>query len=145
MILKKCYIILYNILDNNININDYSKYNYLYQNGFYNSSIGTYSKVEFSTEFATKFICTELFDRESLPVGSILVVDEGYQYRPDGWNGDSLTENRPSNIKTNIVVIDETWWGEFTVRGINISKVGGAVINQNPHEAASHFRIYIPN
>ena len=128
-----------------LNIADYVLYDYAYSNGFYDSSNYSTMQVVFSdTNLSPKFICTESFTIADLPFGAILIVDEGYQYRPDGWIGSNKNPNRPGNITTNFVVIDENWWGEYTQRGFNISKVGLSIINQNPNEVASHFRIYFP-
>ena len=128
-----------------LDINNYKQYKYAYSNGFYDSSNNLSSKVIFSdTGLSSKFICTETFTKESLPNGTILIVDSGYQYRPDAWVGDNTNSNRPGNVTTNFVVINDNWWNNYTIRGFNISKIGTPVINQMPHEAASHFRIYMP-
>ena len=58
------------------------------------------------TNLSPKFICTESFTIADLPFGVILIVDDGYQYRPDGWIGSNKNPNRPGNITTNFVVID---------------------------------------
>ena len=72
------------------------------------------------------------------------IVDSGYQYRPDGWTGSVKNPNRPGNVTTNIVVVDEAWWGNYVVRGFNIATKTSAAINQIPYEVISHFRIYVP-
>ena len=129
---------------NGLDINDYELYEYTYSNGYYYSSKDATSlTIRYNVSNAVNFICTEGFTIDTLPVGSILIVDEGYQYRPDGWITDELNPSRPGNISTNFVVIDEAWWGDYMVKGFNISKTNGEAINQIPYEAVSHFRIYI--
>ena len=129
-----------------LNINDYVLYDYAYSNGFYDSSNYSTMQVIFSDlNLSPKFICTERFTIDDLPIGAILVIDDGYQYRPDGWIGNNKNVNRPGNVTTNFVVIDDKWWSDYSQRGFNISKVGLTVINQNSNEVASHFRIYLPN
>jgi len=89
-----------------------------------------------------------MFTREDLPVGSIIVIDEGYQYRPDGWIELELqpASARPENVTENEVVVDEDWWGDYQYRGFNISVKGGQTdIRENWEEVASHFKIYIPS
>lgn len=131
---------------NSLDISNYKLYDYDYYNGFYNSNIYTNLYIEYNNEsLSNKFICTEGFNKESLPVGSVLIVDSGYRYRPDAWVGETKTANRPNNVSTNFVVVDETWWGNYTLKGFNISKTDNSLINNIPYEAASHFRIYIPN
>ncbi|MBO5023391.1 MAG: DUF4886 domain-containing protein [Clostridia bacterium] len=88
------------------------------------------------------FAATQIFTKEELPVGAVIVVDEGYQYRPEGWIGlNTKTANRPGNVSTEIVVIDDAWWGSFTHRAFNLSKVQTATMKASD---TAHFAIYIP-
>lgn len=136
---------------NGLNINNYEMYDYNYSNGFYNSGDTSnpldfhyYDKPE-ANNFCHKFICTEGFDKEKLPVGSVIIIDSGYQYRPDGWTGNTKNTSRPGNVTTNFVVVDDAWWGDYVVRGFNLSSTSGTAINQIPYEATAHLRIYIPS
>lgn len=129
---------------NSLDINNYEVFDYSVSNGYYNSTSDAGKKVVNVGDFATKFICTDLLTKEELPIGTILIIDEGYQYRPDGWINDEAGSKRPSNVTTNFIVIDEAWWGEYTHRGINISKTDGSIVNQEATETSNHFRIYIP-
>ena len=129
-----------------LDINNYELYDYDYYNGFYNSSVYNHLYIEYNNEsLSNKFICTDGFNKETLPVGSVLIVDSGYRYRPDAWVGTTITSSRPNNVTTNFVIVDEAWWGDYTLKGFNISKTDNSLINNIPYEAASHFRIYIPN
>lgn len=128
-----------------LDINNYELYDYDYYNGFYNSSVYNHLYIEYNNEsLSNKFICTEGFNKETLPVGSVLIVDSGYRYRPDAWVGTTITSSRPNNVTTNFVIVDEAWWGDYTLKGFNISKTDNSLINNIPYEAVSHFRIYIP-
>ncbi|MGI6165353.1 MAG: DUF4886 domain-containing protein [Limnochordia bacterium] len=86
------------------------------------------------------------FTRQDLPIGTLIVIDPGYQYRPEGWtNGRNTAANRPTNITAQYVVIDETWWGNYDYRAFNVAVKGAtADISGRIEEVASHFRIYIP-
>lgn len=130
--------------NNSLDISNYDSYDYIYQNGFYNSSANNNQEIAYIGSFAGKFICTETFTKETLPIGSVIVVDSGYQYRPDAWVGDEINNNRPNNVTTNVVVVDEAWWGDYTIKGFNISRLDSTDISQTPYETTSHFRIYIP-
>ena len=75
------------------------------------------------------FIATPLYTRADLPVGTLLVVKNGYMYRPEGWV-DLATKNnkeggadpsRPANVMTNIVEVDDAWWGNWKYRGFNLA------------------------
>ena len=128
-----------------LDINNYELYDYDYYNGFYNSSLYDDLYIEYNNQsLSKKFICTEGFNKETLPVGSVLIVDSGYKYRPDAWVGKTTTSPRPTNVTTNFVLVDEAWWSDYTLKGFIISKTDNSVINNIPYEVASHFRIYIP-
>ncbi len=96
------------------------------------------------------FISTQIFARNELVNGTLIRVDEGYRYRPDGWvelgikNGTGEGTSgvaRPGNVSTALVVVDDKWWGSFTYRGFNISRTDGATITESE---GSNFKIYIP-
>ena len=97
-------------------------------------------------EWATCFMATKKFTREELPVGSIIEIAEGWQYRPEGW---SFAVSRPGNVTTKRIVVDEDWWGSYTERAFNISQVGNdtnnhKVITLTTTQVAQLFRIIVP-
>ena len=105
------------------------------------------SDVVSGTEFTKKYISSKIFTRETLPVGSVIVLDSGYQYRPDGWTSlDAKTADaeRPGNVTTAKVVVTEEWWGDFNYRAFNISKTDGSDISADFAATVSHFRIILP-
>ena len=130
--------------NNSLDISNYENYKYIYQNGFYNSAGHANQQVDYVGALATKFISTETFTKETLPVGSVIIVDDGYQYRPDAWEGNQINNNRPGNVDANFIVVDDEWWSNYTVKGFNISKKDGTNVNIDPYETVSHFRIYLP-
>lgn len=94
------------------------------------------------------YFATGIFTKDNLPDGAMIWVDSGWQYRPEGWI-DETTKNssstRPGNISTTYVAIDEAWWGNWTIRGFNISQKGDSDITDLTNEEIySHFKIYIP-
>ena len=131
---------------NSLNIENYTLYDYDYYNGFYDSSNYSDRHIVYNnTSLSNKYICTESLRIFDLPMGSIIIVDESYEYRQDGWVNNNKNTNRRDKVQTPFTVVDADWWDNYTVVGFNISKVDGSIINQNPHEVAEHFRIYIPN
>ena len=50
---------------------------------------------------------------------------------------------RAGNKTTQIVLLNEEWWGDNTILALNISKTSGT-ISDNYAEAALHLRVYIP-
>ena len=93
-----------------------------------------------------QFFATIRFTRETLPVGSIIVLSDGWQYRPDGWITDALQTGTRETVTTeSYVVITEEWWGDYTIRSFNISKVGlPSLTNVTEEEVRTAFRIYVP-
>ena len=93
------------------------------------------------------FMATKKFTREELPVGSIIEIAAGWQYRPEGWN---YTGTRPDNVNIIRIVIDEDWWGSYTERGFNISQEGHTTSSNKPitlsadEVANTIFKIIVP-
>ncbi len=90
------------------------------------------------------FIASKKFTNDELPIGSVIVVDRGYKYRPEGWQtADKKNSNtRPSNCTAFFTIVDEAWWSNYTLRAFNVSKESGS--EPATAEDAAHFRIYIP-
>ncbi|MBR6727383.1 MAG: DUF4886 domain-containing protein [Clostridia bacterium] len=110
---------------------------------FYDSRKG-HTLRPFDASLSPKFAATAVFSKTELPAGAVIVVDAGYQYRPDGWvDGETLTGNaaRPGNKTAQLTVIDSAWWGSFTLRGFNLSRTDGAAMTEND---TVHLRIYVP-
>lgn len=95
---------------------------------------------------SNQFVATRQFTKAEIPVGSIIELDEGYQYRPDGWvDPAKRNPNRPGTVTTARVVVDDAWWGDFTVRGFNVAKAGNpALSDAEAEDILSHIRIYVP-
>ncbi len=113
--------------------------------GFWNSTDATnHSTIVTSEGISPYYIATKTFTKQQLPVGSIIIVDSGYQYRPDGWytEGQQNTVFRPSNVSENIIVVDDEWWSSFALRAFNVSKLSGETMNSTD---LNKLRIYIPN
>ena len=113
---------------------------------FYNTT-GTDVWNDTSSRWSRGFMATKKFTREELPVGSIIEIAVGWQYRPEGWN---FATSRPDNVTTVRIVIDEDWWGSYTQRGFNISQIGHStsnniVISLSTEEVAmTVFKIIVP-
>jgi len=90
------------------------------------------------------FIASKKFTKDELPIGSVIVVDRGYKYRPEGWQtADKKNSNtRPSNCTAFFTIVDEAWWDNYTLRAFNVSKETGS--EPATEEDTTHFRIYIP-
>ena len=78
------------------------------------------------------FWATEVFENAEIPAGSLLVVKEGYQYRPDGWQefGKVNSAARPDNVKDALTLVNTAWYGNFTSRAFNVSRVDGTALTE---------------
>lgn len=125
-----------------LNINDYNLIDWqpklLYH---WNSTSSTKT-----TSIATlpQFIASKKFTKDELPIGTVIIVDKGYKYRPDGWQAidQPYSGKRPSATTTQFLIIDEAWWGEFNYRAFNVSKESGSEPATNAD--IEHFKIYVP-
>ena len=80
-----------------------------------------------------------------MPVGSVIVLTGGYQYRSEGWIDEARQVNRNPNTIEKVVVVDEAWWESYIYRAFNISKVGGGILTGEAYEdALANFKIYVP-
>ena len=85
---------------------------------------------------------------EIIPNGSLIVVNYGYQYRPEGWQtlGSKNTAARPGNVGNNVVVVDDAWWGNFNYRAFNLAKFGNPNMTTDAERDAviAAFAVYVP-
>ena len=88
------------------------------------------------------FIASKQFTKAELPVGSVIILDKGYQYRPEAWtNLSAKTSPRPGNTTASAVEVTEEWWGSYIVRAFNLS---ATTTRKMVDEDAAHLRIYVP-
>ena len=139
--------------DNNQVVINYDNYDllphseYIVGNGYYNSQDSTkfLTRINDGSDFCNGFITTKLLTKEDLPIGSIIALGNGYQYRPEGWIDEAKQTSRNPNTTEAVIVVDEAWWGNYIYRAFNISKVGGGVLTGEAYDAAlANFNIYIP-
>ncbi len=125
-------------------LNNYTQIGLGHTQGYWNStSSSAHSKITVSTTA----VATKQFSKEDLPNGSLIVIDKGTKYRPEGWQtlGVKNSSDRPENVTIGVEVVSDAWWGDFNYRAFNISYIDGTSITSDKvDEAASHFRIYIP-
>lgn len=134
-------------------LDDYTKLELTYNKyAFYNSTgdnggvLQTKENVPTATNLG-QFVATGIIDKANIPNGSVLVVCDGYQYRPEGWQvkGEKNTASRPGNVTTAVTVVDDAWWGNFNYRAFNLAYAGnpGIPVTEMDHVIAS-FAIYVP-
>ncbi|MBR6578724.1 MAG: DUF4886 domain-containing protein [Clostridia bacterium] len=128
-----------------LNIADYEVLDwFLKSQAYYNSKngISIYNAQTSTASNIPNFIASKLLTKDDLPIGSVIIVDSGYQYRPEGWITETTkNSSRPGNVTTEAVKVTEAWWGNYTIRAFNLSAVATRAMAD---EDAVHLRIYVP-
>ena len=112
-------------------------------NRFYNST-KSHGLEPASDPNSPYYSATQILSKADLPEGSVIIVDSGYKYRPEGWINSTTMNSaskRPGNVSTTFVVVNDAWWGSFTLRAFNLSRTDGATITA---DESAHIRIYVP-
>lgn len=129
--------------------NDYELIDIELADGFYDST-NDETETSFNTritdnEFlSSKFFASKRFTKDTLPVGSVIVLETGWQYRPEAWTSDTLQTSRPSNTTAQITIVTEEWWHGLEFRAFNLSKLGQPPLTGQENEAKEALKIYIP-
>jgi len=114
---------------------------------YYNSSSDSKRNSKYTNDkslIRDYYFSTDMFDRNDLPVGTIIRVDSGYQYRPEAWIKTSeKNASRPENTTKNVIVVDSAWWGDYNYRAFNISSTTDKTVMTADDVKA--FQIYVPN
>ena len=100
-----------------------------------------------TAENCANFVCTHILEKAQLPVGTFIVLKEGYSYRPDGWTAlgtATAAASRPANVTTQVVEVGDEWWGSFNYRGFNIQKDGEPLSEADIKGMADAISIFIP-
>ncbi len=112
---------------------------------YYNSSSSSalVTKENSSATNIPFFGASVIIPKENIPNGSLITVDSGYQYRPEGWvTLASKNSSRPENVTTECVVTDNAWWDAYQFRAFNLSYIGSKT-NMTTSDL-DHLRVYIP-
>lgn len=120
----------------------------LTHNGFYNSTSGTPSAITTNASNSIQFAATRIFSKTDIPMGSLIVLKAGFQYRPEGWislSTKNSSSNRPGNVTSQLVEVDSTWWGSWNYRAFNVAKAGNPNLDAaGQAELDEAFFIYVP-
>lgn len=114
--------------------------------GWYDSTLADGYKLQTGSNYLNKFKATQKFTRETLPIGSLIYIASGWQYRPEGWKNTEKVSPRQGNVTTQWIEITEEWWGEYTERAFNISTMSSSDISgKEQADMESVFKIYVHN
>ncbi len=134
----------------NIDLTKYTqlKWNYL-ENTYWNSTSNASTVVPKSSAstYQQNVCCDRKYSISELPVGTVFIVDAGWQYRLEGFVTENAkyTGKRPGMVTQNFYVLDANFLGDFNFLVWNISSNPKSNISQIYEQAACHLRIYVPN
>ena len=113
--------------------------------GYWNSTDASlHHQINTTAGNSKQFYASAQFTPEQIPVGSIIEVAEGWQYRPEAWKSEGVQTGRPDNTSVQFVEVTAEWWGDYTHRAFNLSKLGLPSLEGAEGEIASAFTIWIP-
>lgn len=131
-----------------LDLNDYEEVSLDLTVGFYNATFGSdkWNVVQTEDGVSKYYAATQIFTKETLPVGSVIVVEEGYGYRPEAWLdvNEQFTLSRPSKVNTHQIIVDDFWWGNYTARAFNVYTEPSSDLNGKLDDISANFKIYIP-
>lgn len=86
-----------------------------------------------------------MFTKEELPPGTIIEIDQGYSYRPEGWVDLERQASREGHSNEYRLIVTDEWWGNYQYRAFSVSVFGNQTDISNRIDEVSHaFRIYVP-
>ncbi len=120
---------------------------------YYNSSNSNYILKMYNSETSTAsnlhdFCATPIYRRDDIPSGSLIVVREGFQYRPEGWIDDktsNTSSTRPSTVSDPVTEVTDSWWGKWNYRAFNLlTNPRATLTDQKADEVCASFGIFRP-
>ena len=113
--------------------------------GYWNSEDGSnHHKIITGANNSKQFYASRMFTPEEIPVGSVIEVAEGWQYRPEAWRSTGVQSSRPGTTTVSRITVTASWWGDYTHRAFNLSKVGNPSLVGAEGEIAGALVIWIP-
>ena len=112
----------------------------------YSSTGGTTRYDSSNSSLANYYISSKRLYKQDLPIGSVIIVDDGYQYRPEGWESESYkstSATREAVVYASVVTVDKEWWKNYEFRGFNLSPEGTHT-REVEESDIPHLRIYVP-
>ena len=118
----------------------------IFESGFYNS-YGSHSLID-GDAISVNYIAPDTrYTRQDIPVGSVITIQSGYQYRANFWmllDGSLSGNYRTDNITTLTIIVDDSWWGDQQFVAFNISELGTPDISGRIAEVVLMFSIEVP-
>lgn len=92
-----------------------------------------------------KYYTTELFTKDTLPVGSVIEINEGWLYRAEYWVNSAKVGTRGNMVGTYRILVTDEFWDGISERAFNISTVDKTKLTTGDFDTvAEAFKIYVP-
>lgn len=91
------------------------------------------------------YTSTKRFTPSTLPIGSLVFIDESFGVRPEAWVSDSQQSSRPGETYQNVIEIDSSFWDGYEYRAFNIFKAGKTELKGQYDQIFDGFHVYVPN
>ena len=92
-----------------------------------------------------EYYATAVFTKETLPVGSVIEVNEGWLYRAEYWVNGAKGATRGNMVGTYRILVTEEFWEGCTERAFNISTLNKDKFTASDFDkVAEAFTIYVP-
>ncbi len=115
--------------------------------GYWNStSADTPTSIIKDKSNSPYFWCTLRYSKTYLPVGSVIMLSSGFQYRFEAWKSDATQTSRPGNSTAAHKVVTDADWNGYTYRAFNVSSTTANTDITNLTEASMNnvLKIYYP-
>ena len=97
------------------------------------------------TDTSEIYVSSQRFTSTTLPVGSLVFIDEGFGVRPVGWESDAPQTVRNPETYVNVIEVTNSYWNDFAYRAFNIFKAGKTTLKGQYSQVFDGFHIYVPN
>ena len=118
---------------------------------YYSQDGSNYNKrINNTKDTSNKFTSTYRFTEDTLPVGSLVFIPEGFGYRPEAWVDDAPQSFRMDEAYDNVLEVTEDFWDGYQYRVFNIFKAGKTplsdqYVDEQYDQIFDGFRIFVPN
>ena len=130
-----------------LNPDNYEKINLDYTLFAYYFSTNKTNSIPMSAETCTEnnlicFLATRLISKEELPVGSVIRLNKGYQFRPERYEKLGVSPKYRGDNSFVGCIVDDAWWETYQYVGFNVSVQGAQDLVSM--ETGENFVIYVP-
>ena len=107
-------------------------------------------RIQNTSGVSNKYVSTQRFTPSTLPVGSIISIDEAFGVSLQTWVNDAQQSDTMLETYDNVIAVNDSFWSGYAYRAFNIFKAGksilsGQYVDQQYSQIFDGFHIYVPN